>query len=254
MSEIKSNDPNDYLTVKPRETDKSKIELREAMSEHIIPCPPISMMMCGKSGSGKTQLLLHMLNEENCYKNYFDITFLFSETAKSGCDDLYEKHANIPNHRMFKPDKDGLAQLDRIITIQKKIIKKEGISKAPKILLIFDDIAHSRKFLASNQYLLMHIANRHFNITVISLTQSYVKIPRSCRCQVGSVFFFNGATNTEKLRLSEEHTPSNYDEKEFMRIINYATDEKYNFLYINKKAKPKEQYRKNLKTILELNR
>lgn len=245
-------DNDDYLKITPLKTDKSDIKTNECMKNHTIPCHPVSVMIVGKSGMGKTQLLLKLLNESLFYKGYFDLTFLFSETAKSGADDLYQKHANISDEFIFKPDKDGLKQLDHIINTQKKIIKERGISKSPKILVIFDDIAHSRKFLASNQYLLLHIANRHFNISTFSLTQSYVKIPRSCRCQVGSMFFFHGATNTEKLRLSEEHTPSNHNEKEFLKIIDHATVEKYNFLHINKQAPMKDRYRKNLDTILEL--
>ena len=84
--------------------------------------------------------------------------------------------------------------------------------------------------------------------------QSYVKMPRSCRCQVNALFFFNGATNTEKLRLSEEHCPPNYDEKEFLQIVNHATDEKYNFLYKNNKAPEGEKFKKNLDTTLKLNK
>jgi hypothetical protein len=251
---VDNDDNDDYLKITPLATDKSKIKVRPTMEAGIVPKHPVSVMFCGKSGMGKTQLLLNLLTKKQFYKDYFDVTFLFSETAKSGADDLYQKHAGIPDEYMFKPDKEGLEQLDRILKVQKKIIKDKGIAASPKILIIFDDIAHSRKFLASNQYLLLHIANRHFNISTFSLTQSYVKIPRSCRCQVGGIMFFHGATNTEKLRLSEEHTPANHTEKEFLQIIDHATADKYNFLFVNKQADMKQRYRKNLDEILELNK
>lgn len=242
----------DPLKITPYNTDKSKIKLNSCMEDNIIPKHPFSAMFCGKSGSGKTQMLLNMLKKKHFYKGYYNLTFLFSETAGDGCDDLYAKNTDIPEEHMFKPDADGLNQLDHIIKTQKKIIKDKGISKSPKILIIFDDIAHSRKFLASRQYLLMHIANRHFNISCISLSQSYVKIPRSCRCNLSAIAFFHGGTNTEKERLSQEHTPSNHTEKEFLQIINHATADKYDFLFINKFAPMKRRYRKNLNSILEL--
>jgi hypothetical protein len=246
------------LRIRPLKTNKSKIKINSLMQNHQIPKHPSSIMFCGKSGAGKTMLLLNLLDSKEMYGTYFDLIFLFSETAKEGGDDLYQVHcgedsnSHIPEEHMFRPDKEGLAQLDHIIKTQKEIVKEKGLDKSPKILVIFDDIAHSRKFLASRQYLLLHIANRHLNISTFSLTQSYVKIPRSARCQVSAVAFFHGGTNTERLRLSEEHTPSKWSEKEFMELINHACSNKYDFLFINKHADMKNRYRKNLDTILEL--
>lgn len=257
-SKFTDDDDGNPLRVRPLKTNKSKIKINDYMKNHQIPKHPSSIMFCGKSGSGKTMLLLNLLSNSSMYGKYFDLIFLFSETAKSGGDDLYKEHCgegsgcHIAEDHMFKPDKEGLAQLDHIIKTQKEIIKKKGIENSPKILIIFDDIVHSRKFLASNQYLLLHIANRHLNISTFSLSQSYVKIPRSCRCQVSALAFFHGGTNTEKLRLSEEHTPSNWSEKEFLELVDYATKDKYSFLFINKHADMKKRYRKNLDTILEL--
>lgn len=252
------DDDSNPLKIKPLKTNKSLIKINALMEEHVIPKHPSSVMFCGKSGSGKTMLLLNLLTNKSMYANYFDMIFLFSETAKEGGDDLYKEHCgensgcHVKEDYIFQPNKAGLDQLDHIITTQKKIVKDKGLDKSPKILVLFDDIAHSRKFLASRQYLLLHIANRHLNISTFSLTQSYVKIPRSCRCQVSAVIFFHGGTNTEKLRLSQEHTPSGFTEKQFLAMIDHATNEKYGFLYVNKHADRQTRYRKNLDTILRI--
>lgn len=254
-----SEDDHNPLKIRPLKTNKSKIKINSMMESNIIPKHPSSVMFCGKSGGGKTMLLLNLLKNKQFYGHYFDLLFLFSETAKEGGDDLYKEHCgagspcHIPENHIFQPNAQGLAQLDHIIKTQKKIIKSKGLENAPKILILFDDIAHSSKFLASNQYLLLHIANRHLNISTFSLTQSYVKIPRSCRCQISAIAFFNGGTNTEKLRLSQEHTPGGWNEKQFLSMINHATAEKYGFLFINKHADEKTRYRKNLDTVLQLN-
>lgn len=254
-----SEDESNPLKIKPLKTNKSKIKINSMMESHVIPKHPSSVMFCGKSGSGKTMLLLNLLTNKQFYGSYFDLIFLFSETAKSGGDDLYKEHCganspcHIPEDHIFEPNAEGLAQLDHIIKTQKKIVKQKGLDYAPKILVLFDDIAHSYKFLASRQYLLLHIANRHLNISTFSLTQSYVKIPRSCRCQVSAIAFFHGGTNTERTRLSEEHTPSGWDEKRFLGMINHACSSKYSFLFINKHDDEKTRYRKNLDTVLQLN-
>ena len=242
------------LKIKPLETAKSKIKINEFMKANIISKHPCSIMFCGKSGSGKTNLLVTLLKNKNFYGKYFDILFLFSETAKFGGDDLYDRHLKreLPKKHMFMPNKKGIEKIKQIVQLQKDIIKKQGIAKSPKILIIFDDIAHSKKFLASNEYLLLHIANRHLNISSFSLVQSYTKIPRACRCQVSSIFFFHGCTNTEKERLSEEHTPSGLSHKDFLPLIDYAIAEPYNFLFINKFAPNKVRHRKNLDQVLQL--
>jgi hypothetical protein len=242
------------LHIKPLKTDKSKIKINKFMEEGIIPKHPSSILFCGKSGAGKTNLLATLLTEKRFYGGYFDVIFLFSETAKFGGDDIYAKHLKkeLPEEHMFMPDKDGIAQINHIIEVQKKIIKKKGIAKSPKILLLFDDLAHSSKFLGSKQYLLLHIANRHLNISTFSLMQSYVKCPRSCRCQVSAVVFFHGGTNTEKDRLCSEHCPSNHSDDEFLQMVNYAIAEPYSFMLINKHMPMKERYRKGLHEVMEL--
>jgi hypothetical protein len=249
-----ADDFNEELKIKPLKTSKSKIKINEYMKANIIPKHPCSIMFCGKSGSGKTNLLITLLKNKNFFGGYFDILFLFSETAKFGGDDLYEKHLKktLPKKHMFMPNAHGIEKIQQIVKLQKDIIKKQGIAKSPKILIIFDDIAHSKKFLASNEYLLLHIANRHLNISSFSLVQSYTKIPRACRCQVSALMFFHGCTGTEKERLSEEHTPSGLTYKDFLPLIEYAIAEPYSFLFINKFAPNKVRHRKGLHEILQL--
>lgn len=241
----------DLLKIEPLDTNKSKIKTTKNMDDGVIPRHPVSCMFVGKSGSGKTVLLLNLLTKKQFFKDFFDIMFLFSETAGFGGDDLY-KHLDIPDDHIFKPNKQGVEQLNHIVKTQKKLIKDKSIEKSPKILIIFDDIAHSTKFLKSDAYLLLHIANRHLNISCFSLVQSYVRIPRSCRCNIGCIFFFHGCTESEKEKLSEEHCPANFKWKEFLQVINHATDEKHSFMFVNKSVNMKQRYRKRLDTILEL--
>ncbi len=244
------------LDIAPLKTNKSEIKCNPYMESGIICKHPCSLLICGKSGSGKTNLVATMLSDRKMYAKAFDLVFLFSDTAEFGGDDIYAEHLGelIPKEHMFTPDKQGLEQLRHIVKTQKTIIKKKGIPSSPKVLLIFDDIAHRAKFLKSKEYLLLHIANRHLNISCFSLTQSYVKIPRSCRCQVSGVVFFHGATNTEKIRLSTEHCPSSYDDREFTAIVDYATKKKYSFIFINKQLPMRERYRMGLSSIIELQR
>ncbi len=257
---------DERLIIKPMTTNKSNIKQRPAMEQGIIPKHPSTMLFAGKSGSGKTQLLINLLSKPEFYgptskkkidlskpgqvdTGYWDLIVIFSETAGIA-DDLYDHLKWIPKEHIMKPT---IIQLEHIINTQKGIVSEKGVDKAPKILLIFDDIAHHKKLLASDAYLEIHILNRHLGISVMELFQSYVKCPRSSRIQVNAVFAFKG-TNTEFERLCSEHCPSMHSDKEFQEIVAHAQKEPYSFIFVNKKAKAGEQYRKNLTHILKLHK
>jgi hypothetical protein len=239
----------DEFKITPLKTAKSRIKSRPNFDSHIVCKPPCSILFSGASGSGKTQLLLNLLTKKCFYKDYFDLIFIFSNTAQDG-DDLYD-HLKLDDGHIFKPNKEGLTQIKHIIKTQKDVIKEDGIENSPNILLIFDDVANEAAFLRSDEYLKLHIMNRHFNISVFSLYQSYMKAPRSCRIQLSAIFYFRGK-RSETERISSEHCPPGYSDNEFEQLVSYATSKDWSFLYINYKAPHKERYRCCFDTILEL--
>ena len=52
--------------------------------------------------------------------------------------------------------------------------------------------------------------------------------------------------------LLDEITPAGLKKKEFQKVIDYATDGRYDFLYINNHADPGKRVRKNLDEIINL--
>ena len=60
-----------------------------------------NLVIMGKSGSGKTNILINILTNENLLKNYFHYTVVFSPTAGK-YDDSY-KPLNLPSES-FKTD------------------------------------------------------------------------------------------------------------------------------------------------------
>ena len=99
---------NDSLAITALKTDKSKIKITPNMKAGNVPCHPCSVLFCGRSGSGKTNLLIRLLTEKKFYKGYFDMVFVWSDT--SDIDDLYDKHLKdiVPPEHRFKPDKVGI--------------------------------------------------------------------------------------------------------------------------------------------------
>jgi hypothetical protein len=175
---------------------------------------------------------------------------VFSPTASAG-DDMYDV-LGLPEENI----KNDFTQedLDHIIEVRKNLIKDKGIeyvAKNSRMLIILDDVIASTSFLMSSSALKMFALLRHYLCSVIVLTQSYNKIPRALRLNCNAIAVFP-ASQSEVEVLINEITPSGIKKRDFEKVIEYATNEPYQFLFINNHAKSKEKIRTNLNEVLDL--
>ena len=241
----------DRYAIKAVASDKSKTPLRECMKKGVLPRFPFSMMISGRSGSGKTNVLINMLTNEHLLKGYFHYTIVFSPTAGK-YDDSY-KALGLPSESFrtdFTPD-----DLNTIIENRKTLIDKKGIewvTKNSRVLLIMDDVIASRDFLNSPEALKMFALLRHYQVAIIVLMQSYNKLPRALRVNANATIVFP-ATQSEVEVLLDEITPAGLTKREFAKVIEHCTDGRYDFLYINNHADPGQRIRKNLTGVIDIN-
>lgn len=236
--------------IKVMETDKSKIPQRGSATLGILPKFPFSMMISGSSGSGKTNLLMNIMTREDLYGAFFHYIIVFSPTAGS-TDDMY-KAMKLPKENFIHEMKSEY--ITNLIARRKELIENKGIpwvSKNARMCLILDDIIAERSFLESPDALKMFSMLRHYLCSIIVLVQSYNKLPRALRLQSRAVMVFP-AQQSEIEVLIDEITPAGITKKAFEQVIYDATSERYQFLYINRDAKPGEQIRKNLDEIINL--
>ena len=236
--------------IKPVETAKNKIPLRACMKNGLLPRFPFSMMISGRSGSGKTNLLMNLLTRKEFLKHYFQYIIVYSPTAGE-YDDSY-KSLNLPKEN-FKNDFSE-EDLERLIKSRKDLIKKKGIewvAKNSRVLIILDDVIANRDFLNSPQALKMFALLRHYLVSVIVLMQTYNKLPKALRNNANAIMIFP-ANRSELEVLKDELCPPSLNKKQFEKVITDATSEKYNFLYINNHADPSKKLRKNLDEIINL--
>ena len=245
------------LKIVPFSTDKSKIKIRPNMKSGIIPTHPSSVIFNGRSGSGKSNLIINLLCRPEFYgtddkgKHYFDQVYMFSPTAGLG-DDLVKhliKYAGLKEENVFNEINEE--KLMEIIKRQEQKIKSTGIARSPRILLLLDDIQSEPKFLRSKTCLKVFIQNRHINISTWIASQVFNLIPRGNRLQANNLFIFP-CSNSEEKRLVDEFTPPRHTKREFEQLFAFATAERYEFLHINMREPPKTRFRKNLDQILKL--
>ena len=83
------------------------------------------------------------------------------------------------------------------------------------------------------------------------MVQSYNKLPRSLRLNANAIMVFP-SLESEITVLKDEITPPGISKKDFGKVIAYATEGRYDFLYINRHADPGKRIRKNLDEIIDL--
>lgn len=240
-----SEDPSKEhpLVVKKVPTGKNKIPQVGLADEGLIPKHPFRWMLSGQSASGKSTLLANILK---WYKNgtYFNRILAIGPTVKF--DDLW-KAMKIPDEDLIeKPDEGTLTQL---LAEQEQMIKKVGITKAPRVLLIFEDIISHQKFMRTQSFTRCFVAGRHFGVSTIILTQKYNGVPRVCRLQASHISFFPSKL-TEVDILADDHAPPNMSKRDFKGLIQFATEPKpgdtHPFLYIDVFAAVSKRFRRNM--------
>ena len=239
------------FTIKPLETKKSKIPLRGPMKIGIIPKPNTTSFICGRTGSGKSQLLLNLMTRPEFYgekngKKYFQEIHVFSPTAKS--DDIYEA-LDLPEDQLHVDL--NTEELRELMDSQKEDIAKKGIDKCKRICVIYDDVQGNPKFLRSPEFKESVMANRHNNFTVFILGQSYNHTPRQVRLQCRYLFYFQGSNNERNI-IAEEIDAPGLSKQEMLDLVDFATEDDYAFLYVNLNEKFKTRYRKNLTEIIDI--
>jgi len=215
------------VKIKEIKIDKDKVK-QCPMAEHgVIPSHPHRSYIIGCSGSGKTNLLLNLLTRDGFYKDWYDLVIVLSPTALN-LDKSYQeiekrtKYKNGKNLLFFGCDEEVL----------KKILDMQEEENEKKVLVILDDFVSYKKFTQSNELLQFAIMSRHYNISMILLSQCYYLVPKSIRLNMSAVYYFKGnAQETETM--AEMYCPSGFTKKKFIELIEKATSEPFSFIHIN---------------------
>jgi hypothetical protein len=209
----------------------------------IVPELSFRLILSGPSNSGKTNAARWVI--DRYYKDTFDRTILMSPTAK--IDPVWKDLKGLK--KKDRLTKLSLRPLKRLLREQETKVKSKGKDRAPKILVIFDDTIANHKFINSPEFLQCFIRGRHFNVSIIVMTQSYVKLPRSVRLQGTHVMFFP-SFRSEIERLYDDHGPYQLNKREWYTMVMQACrrseDENWPFFYIDTTKPVEERYRRCL--------
>ena len=191
-----------------------------------IPDHPYRILIIGSSGSGKTNALLNLINNQPD----IDKIYLYAK-------DPYEKKYQ---YLINKREEVGLDHFNNPKTFIEystdmrdvyKNIEDYNLGRERKILIVFDDIIAD---MINNKKLNpivteLFIRGRKLNISIIFITQSYFNVPKDVRLN-STHFFIMKILNKRELQQVALNHSSDIDFKDFMKIYKECTKEPYSFL------------------------
>ena len=187
-----------------------------------MPNDTFRMLICGNSGSGKTNLLYHMLIEPLLY---YDKIYLYAKTLEQ------EKYQNLMKE-MNEASNEEVGY--NIMEVSNDAIIP--ISHLPygdnQKIIIFDDYGCEKN---QRQIVDYFIQGRHKNCSVIYLSQSFYKTPRDIRLNCSHYCIYEFPSSRERNMISSE---LGVEKEQFKK----ATKKPFSFLYVDK---PRKKVKRN---------
>ena len=143
-----------------------------------IPDHPYRILIIGGSGSGKTNTLLHLINEQKDIDKIYlyakDLSESKYEYLIRNCETVGIKHLN---------DSKAFIECSNTMIDVYENIDNYNPKRKRKILIVFDDmiadIMTNKKFQSIIKELFIRC--RKLNISLVFTTQSYVSVPKDVR-------------------------------------------------------------------------
>ena len=184
-----------------------------------IPDHPYRILIVGGSGSGKTNELLNLINNQPD----IDKIYLYAKNP-------YEKKYQYLINKRKKVRLNHLAFMEYFNDMQDvhKNIEDCNPIKKSKILIVFDDmIADMINNNKLNSIVTeLFIRGIKLNISIVFITQSYSKVPKDVRLNSTHFFIMKIPNKRELQQIALNHS-SGIDFKDFMEIYKKCTTEPY---------------------------
>ena len=186
-----------------------------------IPDHPYRILIVGYSGSGKTNVLINLINEQNDIDKIYlyarDLSepkykYLIKKRENAGI-----KHLNNPN---------AFIECSNMMDDVYENIHDYNSSRKRKILIVFDDmiadIMTNKKFQAIIKELFIRC--RKLNISLVFITQSYFSVPKDVRLNLTHYLIMKINNRIELKNIVTDHS-EDIDYQDFKKIYREYTKE-----------------------------
>ena len=190
---------------------------------------PFRMLIIGSSGSGKTNILLNLIDKfhpiDKIYLYAKDTDedkyqYLINKREKAGIKNLNDPHAFIE----YSNDMNDVLE----------DTNNYNKNRDKKVLTIFDDMIAD--IMTSENYKVivkeLFIRCRKLNISIVFITQSYFRTPKDARLN-STHYILMKIGNKKELKSIAEENSGHLDFKDFLKMYNYCTNEPYSFMMVD---------------------
>lgn len=198
-----------------------KPEVKKYAQKYENPCydktkikHPFRAILIGASGSGKTQTLMNII------KNMGGTWDFIVLCVKSAQEPLYEYLLNKCRGSIALYEEGKLPTVEDIDKISDK--------GKDQVLIVYDDLCLMKDQKAIEE---AYIRFRKKNCSMIYLSQSYFKIPKTIRVNCNLIFLKKLSSNRDLKMILKEYDVG-VSEKQLMEMYKIATDNQLDFLTI----------------------
>ena len=201
-------------------------------------------MIIGGSGSGKTNALLNLINEQD----HIDKIYLYAkDLSEPKYEYLIKKRENAGIKHLNDPNR--LIECSNTMDGVYKNINDYNPRRKRKNLIVFDDMIADAKDNKKLQAIIeeLFIRCRKLNISLAFITQSYFSVAKDVRLNLNHYLIMKRNSKIELENIATDHS-ADIDYQDFMKIYRECTKEPFNVLTINTTlpASGPLRFRKNL--------
>ena len=187
--------------------------------------------LVGKAGSGKTSLMISLIQTPKKFKKVFNKIYVFMPNSSRNSM-KNNAFSVLPDDQLFE----GVSY-EILSEVYERLL--ESTENNHKSLLVFDDVQSYLKDKEVEVNLLHIIANRrHLRCSFFIVAQNYNKIPKNIRQSFTDIFLFN-VGKEEYINIFEENI--NLSKDDFSKVLteyrSIKKTESNSFIYIHDKDK-----------------
>ena len=191
-----------------------------------IPDHPYRILIIGGPGSGKTNLLLKLIENQPD----IDKIYLYAKNPyEAKYQDLINKREGVGIDHFNDPK--AFIEYSNDMQDVYKNIDEYNLDKENKILIVFDvmfaDMIHNKKLNSIVTELLTR--GKKLNISLVFITQSYFKVPKDVRLNT-SCFFITKISNKRDFQQIATNHSLDISANDFTNICRECTAEPFSFL------------------------
>ena len=187
---------------------------------------PYRILIIGSSGSGKTNFLLNLIENQ---PDIDKIHLYAKDPYESKYQYLINKRESVSINHFNSPK--AFTEYSSDMHDVYKNIGDYNPDKENKILIVFDDMIadmiHNKKLHSTVAE--FFIRGRKLNISLVFITQSYFKVPKDTRLNTSHFFIAKIPNKRELQKITTNHS-SDINTKDFTNICRKCTSEQYSFL------------------------